>query len=72
MPTSTVAMPFRGFHLVVTPENRASGCLPAEQFLPQLMEYLALPYYAGLLSAAGAGRNRRWRLLLNEVIEPDL
>jgi predicted transcriptional regulator of viral defense system len=47
-----LAMPFRGFHLIVPPEYRALGCLPAEQFVPQLMEHLALPYYAGLLSAA--------------------
>jgi len=47
-----VAMPFRGFHLIVPPEYRALGCLPADQFVPQLMEHLGLPYYAGLLSAA--------------------
>ena len=27
-----VAMPFRGFHLIVPPEYRALGCLPADQF----------------------------------------
>ena len=47
-----VAMPFRGFHLIVSPEYRALGCLPADQFVPQLMEHLGLAYYAGLLSAA--------------------
>ena len=47
-----VAMPFRGFHLIVPPEYRALGCLPADQFVPQLMEHLGLAYYAGLLSAA--------------------
>ena len=45
-------MPFRGFHLIVPPEYRALGCLPADQFVPQLMEHLGLVYYAGLLSAA--------------------
>jgi predicted transcriptional regulator of viral defense system len=47
-----VAMPFRGFHLIVPPEYRALGCLPADQFVPQLMEHLGLAYYAGLFSAA--------------------
>ena len=47
-----VTMPFRGFHLIVPPEYRALGCLPADQFVPQLMEHLGLVYYAGLLSAA--------------------
>jgi predicted transcriptional regulator of viral defense system len=47
-----VAMPFRGFHLIVPPEYRTLGCLPADQFVPQLMEHLGLAYYAGLLSAA--------------------
>jgi predicted transcriptional regulator of viral defense system len=47
-----VAMPFRGFHLIIPPEYRALGCLPADQFVPQLMEHLGLAYYAGLLSAA--------------------
>jgi hypothetical protein len=27
-----VAMPFRGFHVIVPPEYRALGCLPADQF----------------------------------------
>ena len=47
-----VAAPFRGFHVVLPPEYRALGCLPAEQFVPQLMAHLGLTYYAGLLSAA--------------------
>lgn len=47
-----LAMPFRGFHVIIPPEYRALGCLPADQFVPQLMEHLDLVYYAGLLSAA--------------------
>jgi predicted transcriptional regulator of viral defense system len=47
-----VAMPFRGFHLIVPPEYRSLGCLPGDQFIPQLMEHLGLAYYVGLLSAA--------------------
>jgi putative addiction module CopG family antidote len=47
-----VAMPQRGFWVVVPPEYRRLGCLPPEQFIPQLMEQLGLGYYGALLSAA--------------------
>ena len=47
-----VAAPMRGFHVLVSPEHRAAGCPPAEQFLHELMAHLEAPYYVGLLSAA--------------------
>ncbi len=47
-----VATPHRGFHVIVPPEYRRLGCLPADQFVPQLMEHLGQPYYVALLSAA--------------------
>ncbi len=47
-----IADPYRGFHVIVPPEYRSSGCLPADQFIPFLMQYLSEPYYVGLLSAA--------------------
>jgi len=56
-----VADPFRGFWVIVPPEYRRLGCLPAEQFVPQLMQHLGDPYYATLLSAAeihGAAHQR--------------
>jgi predicted transcriptional regulator of viral defense system len=56
-----VAMPFRGFYVIVTPEHRKLGCLPANQFIPALMAHLEEPYYAGLLTAAehhGAAHHR--------------
>lgn len=56
-----VAMPYRGFYVVVPPEYRKMGCLPANQFIPSLMEYLKEPYYTGLLSAGeyyGAAHQR--------------
>ena len=56
-----LASPARGFHVIVPPEYRRLGCLPAEQFIPHLMELLHLEYYAGLLSAAqfhGAAHHR--------------
>ncbi len=56
-----IAMPYRGFYMIVPPEYRKLGCLPAEQFVPQLMAYLDIPYYGALLSAAqyhGAAHQR--------------
>ncbi len=47
-----VAVPYRGFHVVVSPEYRRLGCRPADQFVPELMVHLGVPYYVGLLSAA--------------------
>lgn len=56
-----LASPEREFYVIVPPEYRALRCLPAEQFIPALMEQKRLPYYAGLLSAAqyyGAAHHR--------------
>jgi predicted transcriptional regulator of viral defense system len=47
-----LAMPIRGFFVIVPPEYRSIGCLPAIQFIPRLMEHLEICYYIGLLSAA--------------------
>ncbi len=56
-----IASPARGFYVVVPPEYRRLGCLPAEQFVPALMAHLDRRYYAALLSAAqyhGAAHHR--------------
>ena len=56
-----IAMPYRGFYVIVPPEYRTLECLPAEQFIPDLMNYLGEIYYVGLLSAAeyhGAAHQR--------------
>lgn len=56
-----VATPARGFYVIIPPEYRSLGCLPADQFIPALMAQLGLPYYVGLLSAAqyyGAAHQR--------------
>ncbi len=56
-----IASPARGFYVIVPPEYRSLGCLPAEQFIPDLMKSKGLNYYAGLLSAAqyyGAAHQR--------------
>jgi predicted transcriptional regulator of viral defense system len=56
-----VADPHRGFHVIVLPDYRHLGCLPAEQFLPHLMQHLGEPYYVCLLSAAELHGVRRHR-----------
>lgn len=56
-----IATPLSGFHVVVPPPYRSLGCLPADQFVPQLMAHLGSPYHVGLLSAAeyhGAAHQR--------------
>ncbi len=56
-----IVSPVRGFYIIVPPEYRALGSLPAEQFIPSLMQWLDEPYYAGLLTAAqyhGAAHQR--------------
>ncbi len=56
-----IASPSRGFYVIVPPEYRSVGCLPADQFIPALMKRAGLLYYAGLLSAAqyyGAAHQR--------------
>lgn len=47
-----LATPAKGFYVIVPPEYQVLGCLPAEHFIPYLMEYWQCPYYAGLLTAA--------------------
>ena len=56
-----IASPGRGFYVIVPPEYRRLGCLPADQFVPALMERRSIRYYVGLLSAAqyhGAAHHR--------------
>lgn len=42
----------KGFFVIVPPEYRALGCLPAIQMIFELMKFLDKPYYIALLSAA--------------------
>lgn len=56
-----IASPARGFYVIVPPEYRRLGCLPADQFIPAMMEHRNTRYYVGLLSAAqhhGAAHHR--------------
>ena len=56
-----LAHPLSGFYVIVPPEYRVLGCKPAEHFIHELMEFINVPYYVGLLSAAqyhGAAHHR--------------
>lgn len=58
---AVVAMPHRGFYVIVPPEHRSKGSLPPQEFIPELMAHLGEVYYAGLLTAAeyhGAAHHR--------------
>ena len=70
-----IAQPARSFYVIVPPEYRSLGCLPADQFIPALMKRLNQPYYAGLLSAAqyyGAAHHRpqEFQVLLEKARRP--
>lgn len=47
-----IVSPTRGFYVIVPPEYRSLGCLRPEYFIPYLMNYHQVPYYAALLTAA--------------------
>ncbi len=44
--------PAKGLYVIIPPEYKSLGCLPAEELVPILMAYLKVTYYAGLLTAA--------------------
>ncbi|NGX61902.1 MAG: hypothetical protein K940chlam9_01393 [Chlamydiae bacterium] len=46
-----IASPARGYYIIIPLEYRTLGCLPPDQFIPDLMKFLNLPYYVSLLSA---------------------
>lgn len=47
-----IISPTKGLYIIVPPENKSFGSLPAEELVPILMRYWKLSYYAGLLTAA--------------------
>lgn len=48
-----VISPLRGLYVIVPPEHRLSGSIPAEELIPMMMKHLQSSYYVALLSAAG-------------------
>src|SRR5687768_1726371 len=47
-----IVTPIRGLHVILPPEHRSIGSLPAEQLTTVLFAYWKRPYYVSLLSAA--------------------
>jgi predicted transcriptional regulator of viral defense system len=48
-----LAVPTRGFYVIVPIEYRVAGAPPPSWFIDELMRHLGRPYYVGVLSAAG-------------------
>ena len=51
-PKGRVISPLKGFYVIIPFEHRALGSLPARDLVLLSMEYLGVPYYVGLLTAA--------------------
>lgn len=66
-----IASPARGYYLVLTPEFRNKGCLPADFFIDDLMRYLESDYYVYLLSAALYYGTAHQQPQLFQVMLPD-
>jgi len=70
--------PARGLYVIVLPEHRQAGCIPAEDLVPLLMQYWNVDcYYAGLLTAAlyhGASHQKPqvFQIVLNKRIKRQL
>ncbi len=45
--------PVNGLYVIVPPEHKLYGSIPAEELIPIMMKYLDAEYYVALLSAAG-------------------
>ncbi len=59
--TGDLISPARNFYVIVPPEHRALGSIPADELVALLMKYKKLDYYACLLTAAqyhGAAHQR--------------
>lgn len=45
--------PLRGLYVIVPPEHKAYGSIPASELIPIMMKHIDAQYYVALLSAAG-------------------
>lgn len=67
--------PAKNLFVIVAPEYRSLGCLPAAELIPILMKYWQQEYYAGLLTAAlyhGASHQKPqiFQVVVNKQIPP--
>ncbi len=72
---SRIVSVHRGFYLIIPLEYRSWEVLPADWFIADLMAYLKLPYYVGLLTAAlyhGASHQKPqvFHVVTNKPVRP--
>ena len=77
MQEKLVVSPFKGFYVIVDPENQRRGCMPAEELVPILMKHLGANYYVSLLSAGlffGASHQKpsRFQIISDKRIKKPL
>jgi predicted transcriptional regulator of viral defense system len=70
-----LAMPRRGFFLIVDPAHRGMGALPPATWIDDLMRHHRARYYVGLLSAAamhGASQQspQEFQVVTNAILRP--
>lgn len=63
-----IAVPRRGFYVIVPVEYREAGCPPANCFIHDLMRFLGQPYYVGILSAAAIHGAAHQQPMLFQVV----
>lgn len=49
---SELISPAKGYYVIISPEHRRFGSIPAEELVPILMKHLNVEYYSALLTAA--------------------
>lgn len=72
-----IISPVKGLYVIVPPEHKPYGSIPAEELVPIVMGYLDAEYYVGLLSAAmyfGATHQKpaRFQVISNKRIKHSL
>lgn len=72
-----IISPLSGLYVIVPPESRPYGSIPAEELVPIIMRHLGAEYYVGLLSAAmyfGATHQKpaRFQIISNKRIKHSL
>ena len=72
-----VISPLVGLYIIVPPESRPYGSIPAEELTPIMMQYLGAAYYVGLLSSAayhGATHQKpaRFQVVSNKRVKHSL
>ena len=72
-----IISPVNGLYVIVPPEDRPHGSIPAEELVPIVMRHLKVDYYVGLLSAGlffGATHQKpsRFQVITNKRIKHSL